>query len=118
MIRRRVNDEPATLQRLADHGHHLQERLARAEAWTTAESQGMGEEYTTLATAVKRAIGPLLQEVWESPPITKPGDMNLNGWGSEACSDVRQQINNFRVHTSRRFGWRRLLTPTEPLRVL
>ena len=48
MIRRRVNDQPATLQRLADHGHELQERLARAEAWTTAESKEMGQKYTAL----------------------------------------------------------------------
>ena len=109
MIRRRVNDEPATLQRLADHGHQLQERLARAEAWTTAESKEMGQKYTTLVTAVKKAIGPLFQEAWESSPVTKPGDMILNGWGSEASSDVRQQINDFRLRTSRRFGWRRLL---------
>ena len=109
MIRRRVDDEPATLRRLADHGHELQERFARAEAWTTAESKEMGRKYTTLGTAVKKAIGPLLQEAWVSSPVTKPADMNLNGWGLENCSEARQQINEFRLHTSRRFGWRRLL---------
>lgn len=109
IIRRRVDDLPATLQRLAEHGHELQERLARSEAWVTAESNAMGAKYTTLISDVKVAIGPLLNEAWETPPITAAAEMNLNGWGAEACSRVRQQINEFRGQTSWRFGWRRIL---------
>jgi len=109
MIRRRVDDLPATLQRLADHGHGLQDRLARSEAWVTAESGAMGTKYTALISDVKASTGPLLNEAWESPPINGPADMNLNGWGAKACSGVRQHINEFRGRTSRRFGWRRIL---------
>lgn len=108
MIRRRVDDEPSTLRRLVDHGHELQERLARAEAWVTAESEKMGDMYTALVAAVKGAVGPLLKEAWESSPANSAAAMNLNGWGGDACYDVRKQINDFRVHTSQRFGWSRL----------
>lgn len=109
MIRRRVDDLPATLQHLADHGHEFQERLARSEAWVAAESKAMGAKYTTLISEVKAAIGPLLKEAWESPPIAAAAEMNLNGWGAKASSGVRQQINEFRGQTPLRFGWRRIL---------
>ena len=110
MIRRRVDDEPATLQRLAEHGHQLQERVARSEAWVTAESEKMGTDYSTLVTEVKTAMGPLLKEAWNSSPVNAPAQMILNGWGSDACSGVRQEINEFRSRTSKRFGWRRINT--------
>lgn len=113
MIRRRVDDQPATLQRLVDHGHELQERLARAEAWVTVESEEMGQTYTALVAHVKADVGPLLKEAWESSAVSTPAEMNLNGWGGDACSDVRKQINAFRVQTTQRFGWRRLLPPKE-----
>lgn len=108
MIRRRVNDEPASLQRLVEHGHELQERLARSEAWVTAESKKMGADYTSLVTSVKAAVGPLLKEAWESSPAGTAAQMNLNGWGSDSCADVRGQINEFRRQTSHRFGWSRI----------
>lgn len=111
MIRRRVDDTSATLQLLADRGHELQERLARAEAWVTAESEVMGAKYTHLAGDVKAATGPLLKEAWESQPVSTAAGMNLNGWGDEARSSARNQINEFRVQTSMRFGWKRLLSP-------
>jgi hypothetical protein len=111
MIRRRVDDEPTTLQRLADHGHQLQERVARSEAWVTAESEKMGTKYSTLVTKVKAAMGPLLKEAWNSSPASTPTQMNLNGWGgSDGCAGVRQEINEFRSRTFKRFGWRRFTT--------
>lgn len=108
MIRRRVDDQPGTLQRLVDHGHDLQERLARSEAWVSTDSKKMGAKYTGLVSDVKAATGPLLREAWEASPITTAAGMNLNGWGSESCATVRQQISEFRAQTSRRFGWKRL----------
>ena len=108
MIRRRVNDDPATLQRLVDHGHELQERIARSEAWVTAESRKMGAEYSSLVADVKTAVGPLLQEAWESTPAGTAAEMNLNGWGSDSCATVRGRINEFRRRTSHRFGSSRI----------
>lgn len=113
MIRRRVDDTPETLQELVGHGHVLQERIARSEAWVSTESKKMGARYTTLLAEVKTATGPLLREAWEASPVTTAVGMNLNGWGAEACSAARHQINDFRLQTSRRFGWKRLLPSKE-----
>lgn len=107
-VRRRVNDEAATLEALVQHGHELQERIARSEAWVTSESRKMGELYSALVADVKSEMGPLISEAWKSPPAVEPPSMVLNGWGQDARQRASLAISDFRKRTRSRFGWRRL----------
>lgn len=109
MIRRRVNDQPATLERLVQHGHGLHERIAMAEAWVAAENPKMGQTYSSLVGLVKGKMGPLLNEAWNSSPASSPSVMVLDGWGRDAHQGACQAISAFRRRTHQRFGWRRLI---------
>lgn len=109
MVRRRVDDNPDTLQRLADHAHQLQERIARSEAWVTTENAAMGARYSQLISEVKAGVSSLLNDAWASEPIANPSEMVLGGWGRDECASAQKQIRQFRTATARRFGWRRLL---------
>jgi hypothetical protein len=108
MIRRRVDDESSTLQRLAQHGHELQERITLSEAWVASEDKAMGEKYSKVIAEVKGIVAPLLTEAWTTGPVSGPGGMVLDGWGRDACARARNGINDFRMATRDRFGWRRL----------
>jgi hypothetical protein len=46
-IRRRTDDEPATLAALAERGHAIQEQLAESRGWVAAESRTISEVFDT-----------------------------------------------------------------------
>lgn len=108
VIRRRTSDDPATLERIANTGHELQERIARAQTWVGTEHPKMGEAYRRLVRSVKGQVGPIIEEAWRCEPVASAEDMVLNGWGREQCSDAMEQIEQFGTSASRRFGSRRL----------
>lgn len=108
VVRRRVDNESATLERLAQRGHDLQERIGLAEAWVAAEDSAMGDTYSELISLVKSSVSPLLADAWAADPISTPAGMVLGGWGKETCGMAREAINAFRRSTRSRFGWRRL----------
>jgi hypothetical protein len=105
-VRRRTDDDPATLSGLASLGHDLQERLACHQAWIGTEHPAVAKAYASSRDTISAVVGPATVEAWGSPPAAKPSDMNLNGWGpgkdcAPAIAEVQAQIEN-------RFGWRRV----------
>lgn len=108
VIKRRTSDDPGTLERIAHQGHDLQERIARAQTWVRTEHPKMGEAYGRLVRDIKKRLGPIIEEAWRSEPVALPGDMVLNGWGSDQCSEAMKLIDQFGAAASGRFGTRRL----------
>lgn len=74
-IRRRVDDDPATIHELADAAHQLQEALFFHDAWLRFEMPEAGTGYGALVSACKSAVGEAIQEAWTSPPASQPGNM-------------------------------------------
>jgi hypothetical protein len=107
-IRRRVDDKPETLTALANLGHELQERLARHEAWMTAEHGPVADAFRTARREMGGLIAPSVKQAWDTPPIKKAADMNLGDWGPgrEAAAHVKA----FQEVVETRFGWCRLKT--------
>lgn len=105
-IRRRTDDTAATLQRLAEHGHELQEQLRYHQTWVTSESRGIGALYQAASSKVMAACAEPCRDAWDSPPATTPGAMKLNGWGPPGLD---AQIAALQGAIGNRFGWRRAL---------
>lgn len=105
-IRRRVDDDPATLAALAALGHKLQEQLAGDQAWVLAESRRVGATYLEVRRAISAVVGPAASEAWSLPAASRPGDMVLGDWGPGKSAAV--QIARLEECISHRFGWRRL----------
>jgi hypothetical protein len=105
-IRRRVDDEPATLAALAELGHHLQEQLAESRAWIAAESRAVGEVYTECIRAAKATIGPACSAAWKSAPVDGPAGMVLGDLKTGAPEDM---IVRLQGAISYRFGIKRLM---------
>jgi hypothetical protein len=106
-VRRRTDDESATLSALASLGHDLQERLACHQAWIATECPPVAKTYKRARETVGSLVGPAITEAWGLPPVSKAADMNLGDWGpGSACaptiSAVQHQVEN-------RFGYRRLI---------
>jgi hypothetical protein len=105
-VRRRTDDTPETLSALATLGHDLQERLACHQAWIATEHPALAHTYEQARTTLARALGPVVVEAWNSPPIASAAGMNLGAWGPagaavEPITDVQREIEG-------RFGVRRL----------
>jgi hypothetical protein len=106
-VRRRTDDEPATLSALAGLGHDLQERLACHQAWIATECPPVAKIYKQGRGTIGSLVGPALTEAWGLPPVSKAADMNLGDWGpGPACGPtiaaLQHQVEN-------RFGYRRLI---------
>ena len=107
-VRRRTDDDPATLAALADRGHDLQERLACHEAWIATEHPDLAGTYADSRAAIGAIVGPAVTEAWQCPPVLEPADMNLDGWGPGAeCRDVIAKLQH---EIENRFGIRRFRT--------
>ena len=103
-VRRRTDDDPATLTALADHGHELQERLAYHQARIATDHPNLARAYAGTRAMIDAVVGPAISEAWESNPVTKPTDMNLNGWGpGEEC---KREITNLQNEIQYCFGFR------------
>lgn len=105
-LRRRTSDDPDELRRLADIGHHLQEKLRYHQTWVTTESSRVGRIYTYALRSICADVGPACMEAWEGPPITTPAAMNLGGWGP---LDLAEHVEEVQKAIATRFGWRRLV---------
>ncbi len=104
-VRRRIDDEPATLAGLAAIGHKLQERLAGNQAWVLAENRYVGRVYVAVRLAINKEVGPAIAEAWSSPPISRPSDMVLAKWGPNLASAAH--LERLEASIGQRFGWRR-----------
>jgi hypothetical protein len=105
-IRRRTDDESATLAGLAAIGHDLQEKLALNQAWISTEHPDMANAYVKARLAVSEFVGPALREAWQTSPVMKASDMNLGGWGpARDCDEIVQE---FQFRVTQRFGLPRL----------
>ncbi|HUB71881.1 MAG TPA: hypothetical protein VL984_15780 [Acidimicrobiales bacterium] len=105
-VRRRTDDDPATLSALANLGHDLQEQLACHGAWIAADHPRLARSYTKARAAVSEAVGPAISEAWNSPPVRGAAGMNLGSWGpGRVCRAV---VTELQAAISSRFGVRRL----------
>jgi hypothetical protein len=105
-IRRRTDDEPATLANLAAIGHHLQEKLALNQAWISTEHPEMATAYAKARLEVASFVGPALLEAWLTPPVSTAAGMNLGGWGP--ARDCDAIVSELQHQVIRRFGFQRL----------
>ena len=105
-VRRRADNDPATLAALANRGHDLQERLAYHQAWIATEHPDLAQTYAATRAILNRDVGPFISDAWENDPIATPSDMNLGEWGpGKASSDA---ITNLQNEIANRFGFRRI----------
>jgi hypothetical protein len=113
-VRRRTSDDPVLIATLADRGHDLQEQLADAKAWVTAESRAMGDLYSRSLIAIDQRVAPACREAWDSDPVDTPSGMNVGDFGPRG---VQRCVDRFTCAAHYRFGWRRIL-PNRLLRRL
>lgn len=102
-VRRRTSDDPETLASLVGQGHTLQERLAFSTTWVASDDADNYEAYSRLVQNVKAEVVPLLQEAWNSAPITQAGEMNLNGWGTPEAKAADENVSEFLDTVKRHF---------------
>jgi len=105
-IRRRVDDELATLSALAALGHQLQEQLAGDQAWVMAENRRIGREYLGSRSVIDSYVGPSISDAWSLPAASKPIDMVLGNWGPSKFAAV--EVARLEESITHRFGWRRV----------
>ena len=114
----RTSDDTATLTKLADLGHEHQERRARTLAWVAGENQALYEVFKANVRQLDAAVGPLVAEAWQLPPITQADAMVLSGWGpGRLAAEAVERLN---CAVSCRARWRRWswLVPGLPRRRL
>lgn len=107
-IRRRTSNSQDTLEALADRGHDLQEQLAEARAWVTADSAVLGTLYGHALAKIDEQATPASQQAWTAQPASTAAAMNITDFGPRSCHEY---ITQFECATRFRFGWRRLLPP-------
>ncbi len=105
-VRRRTDDDPATLSALANLGHDLRDRIACHEAWIAADHPRLARSYATARATVSEAVAPAISEAWNSPPVTTARQMNLGNWGpGPVC---RAAVTQLQAEIGSGFGIRRL----------
>lgn len=87
-VRRRLDNNPETLEALAATGHDLQEQLALDAAWVQAGNKNIAAAHAAALSAIRGLVGPAVQDAWGSAQIQKPADMNLGEWGPGAAAVV------------------------------
>lgn len=113
-VRRRTSNDSTLIAVLADRGHDLQEQLADAKAWVTAESPAMGDLYGRSLIAIDQKAASACREAWDSDPVDTASGMNVGDFGPR---DVQRCVDKFTCAVHYRFGWRRIL-PNRLLRRL
>lgn len=77
-IRRRRADVAAEERiRLSEALREIQASLAYHLAWTTTESETVGQAYTNLVQQVRRTAGAAMHEAWKAPPTESDDTMNI-----------------------------------------
>ncbi|WP_188943616.1 hypothetical protein [Nakamurella endophytica] len=105
-VRRRVDDAPETLSRLAGLGSDLQESVSRHRAWVGAESPAVGEELGRAIEALRSRIGPAIAEAWRSGPVTSAAEMIVAPFGP---GDLSPGLDRLHSAIKWRFGLRRVV---------
>jgi hypothetical protein len=105
-VRRRTDDEPATLTALADRGHTLQEQLAESRAWVAAESRAVSEVFDSCIRDLSTSVGPACVAAWQAPPISNSAGMNLGDFGPRGVEKI---LIRMETAVTYRFGLRRLM---------
>ena len=105
-VRRRTDDDHATLTCLANLAHDLQEQLACHQAWIAADHPRLAQSYAKALAKVSTAVGPAVAEAWNTPPVDSATRMNLGPWGPGAS--CRVAVTELSGEISARFGLRRL----------
>ncbi|MFI5706512.1 hypothetical protein [Kribbella sp. NPDC051620] len=114
-IRRRVDDEPATLARLEALGAEIQESLAYATAWVAADSVELGHVFNHLVQSLRAEVTVHARQAWAAGPVTTGGAMNIAGQpraneepsGVPPAEWVAVQLFASVIHY--RVGWRRYM---------
>jgi hypothetical protein len=114
-IRRRVDDDPATLARLEALGAEIQEGLAYATGWVGAESAELGRLYNQLAELLRAEVTIHARIAWATPPATTGSSMNIAGQYQPGEDPVRTgelpaewvAVQLFSSTIQYRIGWRR-----------
>lgn len=104
-IRRRIDDQPATLGGLASRGHDLQERIARDQAWVAADSKRVSSALCAARSKVDPWFTTSAQAAWMVPPVGAPIDMNaeLKGPGCE------KELRDLEAAIQKRCRWYRAI---------
>ncbi len=105
-IRRRTNDEPATLAALADRGHQLQEAGACHRAWIAGDSQPLAQVYDAWLRKAQRNVAPAAEAAWSAGPVTRAEQMNVGPIGD---GDAHAASEALGTAVRYRFGLRRAL---------
>jgi hypothetical protein len=108
-VRRRTSDTPEELGRLANLGHDLQQQLRCHETWIATESRFVARAFREALEDITALVGPATKDAWNTGPITRAADMNLNGWGPGR--ETTPHVDRLRSAIACRFGWRRLARP-------
>ena len=108
-IRRRTDDDPATLAALVDRGHALQEQRAEIAGWIAAESRTLGEIFDRCRRDLGVIVGPACAEAWNSPPASTSAAMNLGSFGPRGVEAIAARLERACQY---RFGLRRLMWPS------
>ncbi|WFE30292.1 hypothetical protein O7623_14370 [Solwaraspora sp. WMMD791] len=108
-IRRRTDDEPATLAALAERGHALQEQRAAIAAWIASESRVAKLVFDDCTREISTFVGPACAMAWRSAPITAASDMVL---GKSAQPESQIAIQRMEHMIRHRFGLYRLMWRT------
>jgi hypothetical protein len=103
-VRRRTDDDPATLSRLAELGNDIQERLARNRAWVATESSAVAGEFDAVVKAARSRIANAITQAWQTRPITSADGMNVAPFGPGDLSGLFERLN---AAIRWRFGLRR-----------
>jgi hypothetical protein len=103
-LKRRTSDDAASMTKLADLGHELQEALRYREAWIQAENRWVATVFAEVRKELGKTVGPACSDAWASAPVTTAAGMNLNGWGP---TDTDALLQRFERALRFRFGWRR-----------
>ncbi len=111
-VRRRANDNPATLTALANRGHDIQERLACHQVWIATDHPNLANTYAETRATLDQTVGPAITSAWESSPVTQATEMNLSGWGPDAV--CREKITDLQHEIEKRFGLRRFRRQGNP----
>jgi len=110
-IRRRVDDNAETLNKLAALGHDLQERLGFNRAWIAGESAVLRTIYDSCIAELNKTVGPACRNAWQSKPVNSAAEMNLSDFSISVSADI---ISKMERAVAYRFGWRRAF----PLRLV
>ena len=86
VVRRRKASEPeAERIRISTELRTVQAELSYHCAWLSTESTGVGEAYSSLVAELRRIVGGLIHDAWETAPIQDDGGMNISDIGPEVA---------------------------------